>query len=372
MDLMSEFSRQKAGELIENLKRDGFDALLLFPGPNIGYYTGFNIGLSERLAAALIPMDGDPIFLVNQLEEELRGQKPWFTDKAIWMEDEDPIRLLAETMKDKGLSSAKIGIPEEAPWGWVNKLQAELPNTRLADASEQIGYIRMVKTPQELEWIRMACHIADKALETGFSKLHTGMTEAELSEVLTSEMRKLGGGQTFPGVLFGERAALPHGQPGDRRLKPGEAILVDMGCTIHGYWSDVTRTVFYGEPNQRQREIYNIVLKANRAAFDAVKPGATCESVDKAARDVIEDAGYGAYFIHRLGHGIGLQIHEHPYIARNNERRLEPGMVFSDEPGIYIVGEIGVRIEDTVTCTQTGCESLTKFKRDLLSYPVKD
>ena len=369
---MSEFNHQRAKELIENLKRDGFSALLLFPGPNIGYYTGFNIGLSERPAVALIPMEGDPIFIVNQLEEELRGQNPWFTEKTVWLEHEDPIRLIAETIKKRGLGSAKIGIPEEAPWGWVSKLRAALPGARLIDASEQIGYTRMVKTPQELDWVRMACHIADRALELGFSKLHTGMTEAELSEILTSEMRRLGGGQSFPGVLFGERAALPHGYPGDRRLKPGEAILVDMGCTVHGYWSDITRTVFYGEPNKRQREIYEIVLKANKAAFEAVKPGATCESVDKAARKVIEDAGYGKYFIHRLGHGIGLQIHEYPYIVRNNQQRLEPGMVFSDEPGIYIVGEIGVRVEDTVTCTQTGCESLTKFKRNLTTYPVKD
>lgn len=369
---MSEFNHQRAKELIENLKKNDFDALLLFPGPNIGYYTGFNISLSERPAVAVIPMEGEPIFVVNQLEAELRGQNPWFTQKAIWREHDDPIQFLAETISKRGLGSTKIGIPEEAPWGWVNKLQAALPDAQLVDASEQIGYPRMVKTPQELEWIRMACHIADRALETGFSKLHTGMSEAELSEILASEMRRLGGGQSFPGVLFGERAALPHGNPGDRRLKPGDAILVDMGCTVHGYWSDITRTVFYGEPSSRQREIYDIVLKANRAVFDAVKPGATCESIDTAARNVIEDVGYGDYFIHRLGHGIGLQIHEHPYIVRNNKQRLEPGMVFSDEPGVYIVGEIGVRVEDTVTCTQTGCERLTKFKRNLITYPVKD
>jgi Xaa-Pro dipeptidase len=182
----------------------------------------------------------------------------------------------------------------------------------------------------------------------------------------------MGGGQSFPGVLFGERAALPHGYPGERRLKPGEAILVDMGCTIHGYWSDITRTVIYGEPTEKLRKIYDIVLMANRAAFDAVKPGATCESIDEAGRKVIEAAGYSDNFIHRLGHGIGLQIHEYPYIVRNNKMRLEPGMVFSDEPGIYIVGELGIRVEDTVTCTQTGCESLTKFKKDLTTYPVKD
>jgi Xaa-Pro dipeptidase len=369
---MSEFNHQRAEELMKRLKGDGFDALLLFPGPNLSYYTGFNIGLSERPAAALIPSEGKPIFIVNQLEEELRGQTPWFKEKAIWLEHEDPITILSETIKDRCLSSAKIGIPEEAPWGWVNRLQAALPKARLIDASDHIGHVRMVKTSQEQEWIKMACFIADRALEAGFSMLHTGMTEAELSELLASEMKRLGGGQSFPGVLFGDRAALPHGNPGGRRLKTGEVILVDMGCTIHGYWSDITRTVFYGEPSPRQREIYEIVLLANKKAFEAVKPGATCEFVDRAARDVIEEAGYGEYFIHRLGHGVGLQIHEQPYIVENNKLRLEPGMVFSDEPGVYIVGEIGVRVEDTVACTDTGCESFTKFNRNLLTYPVKD
>ena len=272
---MGDFNRQRADELIARMRRDGFDALLLFPGPNIGYYTGFSIGLSERLAAALIPMEGKPIFVVNELEGELRGMKPWFTEKAIWREEDDPVKLLADTLRDRGLAKAKIGIPEEAPWGWVNKLHEALPGARLMDASDHVGYVRMIKTPQELGGIREACHIADRALETGFNRLHADMTEVELSDILTAEMRRLGGGQTFPGVLFGERAALPHGQPSDRRLRPGDAVLVDMGCTVHGYWSDITRTVFYGQPEERHAHIYDLVLRANRAAFEAVKPGAT-------------------------------------------------------------------------------------------------
>jgi len=198
------------------------------------------------------------------------------------------------------------------------------------------------------------------------------MTETELASTLTTEMKTLGGGMVFVDVLFGERAALPHGGASERRLKPGDGVLVDMGCTVNGYWSDITRTAFYGDPSKRQTEIYNTVLKANKAAFNAVKPGATCESVDIAARKVIEEAGYGKYFIHRLGHGVGLQIHEHPYMVRNNTLTLAAGMVFSDEPGIYIVGELGVRVEDTVVCTQTGCESLTRHRRSLTSYPVRD
>jgi Xaa-Pro dipeptidase len=369
---MSNFNRQRAKELMKRLENDGYDALILFPGPNIGYYTGFSIGLSERLAAALIPNKGNPVFIVNELEKELRGLDPWFKEKVIWLEEEDPVKLLADTVKQKGLDYAKIAIPGEAPWGWVNELERHLPDAKFVDASNHIGYIRMIKTPQELEWIRMACDIADKAMANSFEKLREGMTEAELSSILIAEMRSLGGGQSFPGVLFGERAALPHGNPSERCLKQGDGVLVDMGCTVHGYWSDITRTVFYGEPNEKQRDIYDVVYRANRAAFDAIKPGVTCESVDMAARRVIEDAGYGDYFIHHLGHGVGLEIHEAPYIVRNNKLLLEPGMVFSDEPGIYIIDEIGIRVEDTVTCTQNGCENLTRFKRALTVYPVKE
>jgi Xaa-Pro aminopeptidase len=154
---------------------------------------------------------------VNQLEEELRGQSPWFSEKAIWLEHDDPIQILAETIKGKGLGSAKIGIPEEAPWGWVNRLHSALPDARLVDASEQIGHTRMIKTTQELDWIRMACHIADRALETGFNRLHTGMTEAELADTHI-EMRRLGA--SFPGTIW-ERAALPTGTR-SRQLKPGD------------------------------------------------------------------------------------------------------------------------------------------------------
>jgi Xaa-Pro dipeptidase len=372
MDLpMSEFNRERAAQALEKVSKEGVDAILLFPGPNIYYYTGFNIGLSERLAAALMPVRGRPVFVVNELEEELRGQTPWFTDRVVWREHEDPARLLAETIAGKGLDSATIGLTEDAPWGWVNRLSALAPRLKLVDVSSQLGYIRMVKTPQEIGWIRDACAIADRALENAFKGLRTDMTEADLASTLTSEMKSLGGGMVFVDVLFGERAALPHGGASERKLRPGDGVLVDMGCTVHGYWSDITRTVFYGEPSRRQAEIYDVVLKANRAAFNAVRPSATCESIDVAGRRVIEDAGYGEYFIHRLGHGVGLQIHEHPYIVRNNTLPLAPGMTFSDEPGVYVVGELGVRVEDTLLCTEAGCESLTGHRRGLTSYPVR-
>ena len=369
---MIDFHKEKAEKVMEALREGGADALLLFHGADIGFYTGFSIGPSERLASALIPSDGESVLLVNELEGELRGQKPWIENVDIWLEHEDPVETLAQNIERLGLEGAVIGLAEDAPWGWVNRLKERLPAVHFVDASMHLGEVRMVKSQQELEWMRMACAILDRALETSFERLHTGMTEKELASILASEIQSLGGVVGFGLILFGERAALPHGQPSDRKLEPGDAILVDTGAIVRGYYSDLTRTVFYGEPTDRQREIYQVVHDANRAAYEAVRPGVTCESLDEIARNVIEDAGYGEYFIHRLGHGIGLQVHERPYIVRNNGLELEPGMTFTIEPGIYIVGEIGIRVEDTVVCTTAGCERLTRLSRDLKSYPVRD
>jgi len=368
---MNDFHRERAVEAMDLMRRRGVAGLLLFPGADIGYFTGFSIGPSERLAAALIPFDGDPVLIVNELEQELRGQKPWIEQVEVWHEHEDPVKLLAESIRRRGLSRASIGVAEDAYWGWVNRLQNLLPDAEFVDVSRQLSAVRMVKTPREIDWMREACAIADQALQHGFDQLHTGMTELELAAVITAELRRLGGGETFCLALFGERAALPHGSATDRRLEPGDAVLVDAGTTFHGYWSDITRTVFYGEPTPRQLGIYEVVHRANRAAFEAVRPGVSCESVDAAGRRVIDDAGLGGCFIHRLGHGVGLQVHEHPYLVRGNGLELRPGMTFTIEPGVYIVGEIGIRVEDTVVCTADGCERLTGHKRTPTSYPVR-
>ena len=369
---MTDFHKEKADEAIETLKVKGADALLLFPGADIGYYTGFSIGPSERLAAALIPFAGDPVLVVNQLEGELRGQEPWITDVDIWLEHEDPVEILAQNFERLDLDGAVVAINEDAPWGWINRLRDRLPGLLFVDATLYLSRVRMVKSQQELDWMRMACAITDKALEAGFERLHTGTTEMELAGIITAEIRANGGGAGYAGVLFGGRAALPHGRPGERGLEPGDCVLVDMGTKIHGYSSDLTRTVFYGEPSARHAEIYDLVYEANREAYEAVRPGVACGELDSMARKVIEDGGYGEYFIHRLGHGVGLQGHERPYIVKGNDLELEVGMTFTIEPGIYIVGEVGVRVEDTVVCTAAGCERLTRLSRELTSYPVKD
>jgi Xaa-Pro aminopeptidase len=368
---LTDFHEERAMKAVDALREGGVDALLLFPGADIGYFAGFTIGMSERLAAALIPVDGEPVLIVNQLEEELRGQEPWIKDVDIWPEHEDPIETLAENLERRNLNNAVIGVSEDAPWGWINRLRARLPDVHVVDATEFLTEVRMVKTPQELDWMRMACAVTDRALEASFEQLRSGMTEIELANVISNEMQS-SGSPAFNIVLFGERAALPHGRPSGRTLKPGDTILVDTGTTIHGYYSDLTRTVFYGEPTKRQREIYDVVYEANRVGYEAVRPGVTSELVDAAARKVIDEAGFGEYFIHRLGHGVGLQGHERPYLVKDNSLELEPGMTFTIEPGIYVVGEIGVRVEDTVVCTPEGCERMTRMSREMTTYPVEE
>ncbi|MBQ03239.1 peptidase [Candidatus Bathyarchaeota archaeon] len=372
MIAMTDFHKEKADEALDILNTRGADALLLFPGADIGYYTGFSIGPSERLAAALIPFSGNPVLVVNQLEAELRGQKSWITDVDLWLEHEDPVEILAENFERLDLEDAVVAINEDAPWGWINRLIERLPKLFFVDATSYMSQIRMVKSQQELDWMRMACAITDKALEVGFGNLHTGLTERELAGILTSEIRSNGGGAGFVGVLFGERAALPHGRPGERELEPGDCVLVDLGTNVHGYSSDLTRTVFYGKPSTREAELYALVNEANQIAYKAVRPGVSCGELDSIARKVIDNGGCGEYFIHRLGHGIGLQVHERPYIVQGNELELEAGMTFTIEPGIYIVGEIGIRVEDTVVCTAGGCERLTRLTRELTFYPIKD
>lgn len=357
--------RDRCLRAIELMRERSVDGLLLFPGVNLYYLTGFMIGLSERPSVAFIPFDGEAVLIVPELERELRGQRPWIKCVEVWREWEDPFELIASIIRRRGLTGGCIGVCERAPWGWVKRLERLLPDVEFVDVTDIINSLRMVKSGDELEKIKSACRIISRAVKAGFEGLEDGLTELELGFMVMDEVKRLGGRPAFCTVLFGERAALPHGSPGERELRSGDVVLVDAGAIVDGYYSDITRTVVFGEPSRRQKRIWETVLKANRVALNYVRPGVTCESVDGVARKVIEEAGFGEYFIHRLGHGIGLEVHEHPYLVKGNRLKLEAGMTFTIEPGIYIVGEIGVRIEDTVLCTRDGCVSLTELERSI-------
>jgi len=357
--------KKRVERLLNLINEKDLDSLFLFPGPNIGYLTGFHISPSERLSAAIIPINQDPVLVVPGLERELRGQKSWIEDIRTWEESENPIDLIVEIFQANDLDEARIGLEEYVWWGVINKIQKKLPKVKFMDVSGEIQELRMVKSKLEVEYIQKACGITDLAIKAGFESLQKGMTELELSSVISDEMTRQGGSPHLGIVLFGDRSALPHANPSGRKLKKGDIILVDTSTTWNCYWSDSTRTILFGEPTEQQKRIWNTVLKANKAAKAAVAPNIKCEDVDKAARDIIDVAGFGDYFIHRVGHGIGLQVHEHPYMVKGNEQLLKPYMTFTIEPGIYITGLVGVRIEDTVVCTESGCESLTNLERRL-------
>ncbi len=360
---MIDVYKKRTERILSLIKEKDLDSLFLFPGPNIGYLTGFHISPSERLSAAIIPINRDPVLVVPKLERELRGQKSWIDDIETWEESENPINLIVEIFQSNDLDEARIGLEEYVWWGVINKIQRKLPKVQFIDVSGDIQALRMVKSKSEAEFIQKACAITCLAVKVGFESLHIGMTELELSSIISDELTRQGGSPHLGIVLFGDRSALPHAHPGDRKLMKGDIILVDTGTTWNGYWSDITRTIIFGKPTEQQKRIWNTVLKANKAAFAAVAPNVKCEDVDKTARDIIDVDGFGDYFIHRVGHGIGLQGHEHPYIVKGNQQLLKPYMTFTIEPGIYITGLMGVRIEDTVVCTKSGCESLTTLER---------
>ncbi len=347
---------------VELMKQRNVDALLLFPGVNMYYLTGFMIGLSERPTMALIPFNNEPVLIVPELERELRGQRPWITNIEIWREWENPFEIAANIIVKMGLAESNIGVCEKAPWGWIKRLEKFLPKVDFIDITDIVNSLRMVKTPSEIERIEKACDITCKAVKAAFESLQNGISELEVSYIVQNEMRKHGASPAFATVLFGERAALPHATSSNRKLEKGDIVLIDAGAIVDFYYSDLTRTIIYGKPASKQERIWKIVYRANQTAIQYVKPGIPCEDVDRVARQIIDSEGYGEQFIHRLGHGIGLEVHEHPYLVKGNKQPLQSGMTFTIEPGIYLKNEFGIRIEDTVLCTSGGSKVLTKLE----------
>ncbi len=350
---------------INLMKKRNIDALLLFPGVNLYYLTGFMIGLSERPTIALIPFNKEPVLIVPELEKELRGQKPWITNIEIWKEWENPFKLTANIINKMGLAESNIGVCEKAPWGWIKNLEKLLPKINFIDITDIINSLRMIKTPNEIEKIEKACNITSKAVKAAFESLQNGISELEVSHIIQNEMRKQKATPAFATVLFSERAALPHATSSNRKLRRGDIVLIDAGAIVDYYYSDLTRTIIYGKPTNKQEKIWKIVYKANQTAIKHIKPGIPCENIDQIARQIITNEGYGEYFIHRLGHGIGLEVHEHPYIVKGNKQPLQNGMTFTIEPGIYLKNQFGIRIEDTVLCTKQGPKILTKLEYNI-------
>lgn len=350
------------------MKDNGLDAIFVEGGTTLAYFTGLRWWLSERLFAMVLPQRGDPFFVSPKFEEgrarEQLGDATFYT----WEEHEKPIERIRQGLADRGLLNAKLGIEETTRYYAVEQLQQRLPTLTLRSATPVTAGCRSVKSAREVEFMQIANDITAHVYKAVQRQLREGMGERELDTLIGALYAEFGvSGDAL--VLFGEASAYPHGLRRDVKLKPGDTVLIDGGCNVEGYGSDVTRTMALGKPSDKMQRVFDIVRGAQDAALKTARPGVAAEKVDAAARSYIADHGYGPgykYFTHRLGHGIGMDGHEWFYLVGGNTRPLVAGNMFSNEPGIYIVGEFGIRCEDEMLITEDGARLLLPQAKSLL------
>jgi len=333
------------------------DALFLAPGTSLYYFTGVHWWPSERLLGLVIPQKGQPVVVCPGFEEgRFREQLRFPAEVHVWQEDESPTKVAAAALADRGLRIGRMGVEEATMFTFYDHFRQAAPGFEFVSGDAVTIACRGVKSEHELELMRSACEATCDVYRAVFASVREGITQGEISKLVESGFAKMGlRGDAL--VLTGASAALPHGTVKPQSLREGDVILIDGGCKVEGYSSDVTRTGIYGKPSERIQKTYEIVRKAQDAALDAARKGRLSGTVDDAARGVIASAGYGPdykYFTHRLGHGIGLDGHEHPYLVRGSKTVLQPGMTFSDEPGVYIPGEFGLRCEDLIVIAEDG------------------
>ncbi|MBO6576229.1 MAG: aminopeptidase P family protein [Rhodothermales bacterium] len=354
------------------LSAHGLHALAINAGPTLGYLTGLSFHLSERPVIALFTADQKPQMVVPELES-LKFEKAAFDlDLHTYSESLDSWQP-AFSAALKGLGSARVGVePRWLRFLEMGFLNAAAEKADFVSGEEAVAQLRMHKDQVELELMRTATRIAQDALKDTLPKLRAGVTEREAASELIQNLLRHGSEGELPFqpiVAFGPNSANPHAVPTERPLQEGDLALFDWGANHHGYFSDLTRTFTFGEVDPELRKIGQLVHAANSAGRRAAGPGIAAGAIDRATRTVIADAGYGEQFMHRTGHGLGLEVHEEPYIRDDNNQTLRPGMTFTVEPGIYLAGKGGVRIEDDVVITDSGAESLSDMPRAVVPIP---
>lgn len=349
-------------------------AIAVAGGTSLQYFSGVRWGTSERMFIMVLPAKGNPFFVVPAFEKDRAMEQisvgPFGNDFQVvsWEEDDSPYQKTAVMLKERGLATASIGIEETTDFVFADGIGKAATQAKITSATPVTAGCRMIKSPEELTLMRFASDVTLKAFEWAYKQIKEGMTREEFNGLIQAGHAQQGyvGGAM---VLVAEGSALPHGTLKPQVVREGTIILIDGGCTVEGYRSDISRTFTVGgKATDKMKQVFEIVQKAQAAALKATRPGAACEAVDAAARKVIVDAGYGpgyTYFTHRVGHGMGMDGHEWPYLVKQNTRPLEPGMTFSDEPGIYIKGEFGVRLEDDMVVTENGAELFTGQSRSL-------
>jgi Xaa-Pro dipeptidase len=361
----------RQSRLSSNLYNAGLNALVLNPGPSLVYLTGLHFHLMERpVVAFFIPHQ--PVTLILPELEAAKAEALPFAAQ-VFPYGEDP-ETWASVFRQAGTATAlngrRIGVePGRLRFLELRLLEAALDQAKFVSAEETLAELRMRKDEQELDLMRRAVKIAQEALLEALEAIRPGQSERSVAAELTLQLMRHGSDSELPFtpiVSSGPNSANPHASPSNRLLTPGDLLVIDWGASVHGYFSDLTRTFAIGQPEPELENIAQIVEQANEAGRQAARPGTSAEDVDRAARSVIEAAGYGEYFIHRTGHGLGMEGHEPPYIRAGNSLILQPGMTFTIEPGIYLPGRGGVRIEDDVVIREDGCESLSDLPRGLV------
>jgi Xaa-Pro dipeptidase len=349
------------------MAENSLSAILLAGSTSLTYFTGIRWQGGERLFAMILPAKGEAFYVSPAFEEgrarEQIAQAPGGTnpDLRVWQEDESPYTRVAQGLADRGIAGATIGVEETVKFVFSDNLRKAAPSATFTSATPVTAGCRMIKSHHEIDLMRLAAKVTLAAYEATYRSMKAGMTQHDVANMLEAAHRQLG----FEGgaeVQVGEFSAFPHGSVAPQEIKESTIVMIDGGCSVQGYQSDITRTFVLGKPSDKMRLVFDIVHQAQSAALAAARPGAEAGSVDDAARKVITGAGFGPdykYFGHRLGHGMGMDGHEWPYLVRGNTTKLQPEMTFSDEPGIYIRGDFGIRLEDDMHILENGAELFT-------------
>ncbi len=354
---------ERARELMTEYR---IDAIMLAGGTSLAYFTGMRWGNSERLFAAVLPATGKafcvcPSFEEDRAREQLNQGPLESADVLTWHEDDSPYHLLAQGLQSRKISAGTLGIEERTPFVFAEGVGRAAPGLRVVSATPVTAGCRMIKSAHELELMSVANEATLRVYKAVYEALQPGMTQNQASELISAAYARVG----FRGeasVEVGEYSALPHGSATPQVIHENSIVMIDDGCLVEGYNSDITRTFVIGKPTSKMNQVFEVVHRAQKAALETAKPGVECQAIDAAARKIVSDAGYGPdynYFTHRVGHGIGMDGHEWPYLVRGNALKLVPNMTFSDEPGIYLRGEFGVRLEDDMHITENGAELFT-------------
>jgi Xaa-Pro dipeptidase len=350
------------------MREKGIDALYLDVSSSMLYFTGLNFRRTERMHSAVLPAKGEITYVSPAFEIEKLKTMITLGDKiAAWEEDQDPTATVTDTLRQMGIASGHIAVDEATPFFTFDGLRRAGNAYTFVSAIDVTAGCRMIKSEPEIALMQTAKNITLEAHRAAARIMRAGITTTEVQAFIVAAHKKLGseGPPPFNAVLFGEATAYPHGVPYPQILKDGDMILIDTGAPVDGYLSDITRSYVFGEPTKRQRDVWNLEKAAQAAGFAAAKPGNRCEDIDAAARGVINGAGFGPGYAtpglpHRTGHGIGLDVHEWPYLVKGDKTVLKPGMTFSNEPTICIYGEFGVRLEDHMIITDTGARWFTQ------------